>query len=202
MKKQLDYFMIAGEVGGNQDLFRDFMMNKGGCAAATCCDSCIYFAMRSKMAHLYPFDIRNISKEDYIQFAMRMKPYISPRVMGVNKLYMFTEGAEKYLRDVGDNQLEMREFSGTHSDAEAAQVIKQQIDAGYPVPYLMLKHRNPDYTDFVWHWFLCIGYEETEDDFLITVATYGESVTLSLTGLWDTGYEEKGGLILWAEKEN
>ena len=29
-----------------------------------------------------------------------------------------------------------------------------------------------------------------------------ESVTLSLTGLWDTGYEEKGGLILWAEKEN
>ena len=29
----------------------------------------------------------------------------------------------------------------------------------------------------------------------ITVATYGEAYTFSLRDLWDTGYEEKGGLI-------
>ena len=44
MKQILDYFMIDGEVGGNQDWFRNVVMHIGGCAAATACDCCIYFA--------------------------------------------------------------------------------------------------------------------------------------------------------------
>ncbi len=35
MKQILDYFMIDGEVGGNQDWFRNVVMHIGGCAAAT-----------------------------------------------------------------------------------------------------------------------------------------------------------------------
>lgn len=42
MKQILDYFMIDGEVGGNQDWFRNVVMHIGGCAAATACDCCIY----------------------------------------------------------------------------------------------------------------------------------------------------------------
>lgn len=59
----------------------------------------------------------------------------------------------------------------------------------------MLRHKDKKFTDFVWHWFLCIGYEETDNNFLITVTTYGEATTFSLNELWNTGYEEKGGLI-------
>mgnify|MGYP006994610556 CR=1 FL=1 len=44
MKKELDYFMIDGEFGGNQDWFTNIVMNVGGCGAATACDSCIYLA--------------------------------------------------------------------------------------------------------------------------------------------------------------
>ena len=44
MKQILDYFIIDGEVGGNQDWFRNVVMHIGGCAAATACDCCIYFA--------------------------------------------------------------------------------------------------------------------------------------------------------------
>ena len=53
MKKQLDYFEIEGEFGGNQDWFTNVVMHIGGCAAATACDSCIYFA-REEQANFHP----------------------------------------------------------------------------------------------------------------------------------------------------
>lgn len=195
MKKQLDYFTIEGAVGGNQEWFRNVVMNMGGCAAATACDCCIYLALRREMHHLYPYNIEALTKEDYIQFSMKMKPYIRPRVGGVKKLSMFIEGFEKYLRDVGDTELKVTGFPGENNAKEAKNMIRQQIDKGFPIPYLMLKHRNPEFKDYIWHWFLCYGYEETEEDFRITVATYGESATFSLAELWNTGYEERGGLI-------
>lgn len=202
MKKTLDYFMIDGEIGGNQEWFRNVVMNIGGCAAATACDSCIYFALRHGMGHLYPYHVQKLNKEEYIDFSMKMKPYIKPRVGGVKKLYMFIDGFAKYLEDAGDGELAMAEFPGEKPYAEAAEFIKEQIDAGFPIPYLMLRHKNTDYKDFVWHWFLCIGYELKDGEMLITVATYGEATTFSLKDLWSTGYEEKGGLIQFKWKAN
>ena len=195
MKKILDYFEIDGAVGGNQDWFRNLVMKMGGCAAATACDSCIYFAMHQNRLHLYPFDVRTLSKEDYIQFSQKMKPYIRPRMGGVRELSMYIEGFQNYLNDVGEIHLQMDGFSGEHSVEEAKAFIKKQIDADYPVPYLMLRHKDKKFEDLTWHWFLLYGYEEAERDFLVTVATYGETASLSLEELWNTGEEEKGGLI-------
>ncbi len=195
MKKILDYFSIEGTVGGNQEWFKNVVMYIGGCAAATACDCCIYLALRRGMTHLYPYDVHALTKQDYIDFSMKMKPYLRPRVNGVNKLWMFTEGFGKYLKDVGEDGLKMKELSGTEELRTAECFIRDQIDSGYPVPYLMLRHRKAYYKDFVWHWFLGYGYEERDDGLWITVATYGESYTFQLKDLWDTGYEEKGGLI-------
>lgn len=43
MKHELPYFYIGSAYGGNQDWLTDRMMNLGGCAAVTACDSSIYF---------------------------------------------------------------------------------------------------------------------------------------------------------------
>ena len=91
MKKTLDYFMIEGTLGGNQEWFKNVVMYIGGCAAATACDCCIYLALRRGMRRLYPYDAAHLTREDYVAFSMKMKPYLRPRVNGVNKLYMFTE---------------------------------------------------------------------------------------------------------------
>ena len=195
MKRILDYFSIDGAVGGNQEWFHNFLMYMGGCAAATACDCCIYLALRRGMTDLYPYDVHALTRQDYINFSMKMKPYLRPRVNGVNKLWMFTEGFGNYLSDVGEHSLQMEEFPGTEDYRSAEAFIKSQIDSGYPVPYLMLRHKKAYYKDFVWHWFLCYGYEERSDGLWITVATYGEASVFRLKDLWDTGYEEKGGLI-------
>ncbi|MEZ3488194.1 MAG: BtrH N-terminal domain-containing protein [Lachnospiraceae bacterium] len=135
-----------------------------------------------------------------------MKPYIRPRVNGVKKLEWYIEGFERYLSDVSartgaDSRIRMDEFSGEHTYEEARAVMKEQLDAGFPVPYLMLRHKmSGKYKDFIWHWFLVVGYEEAGEDFHIIAATYGEKVRLLLKELWNTGYEEKGGVILYRKR--
>lgn len=195
MEKVLEYFTIDGAVGGSQAWFHNVVMYMGGCAAATACDSSIYFALHKGWTNLYPFDIHHLTKEEYVRFAMKMKPYLKPRVGGVKKPSMFIEGYAAYLKDVGNKTLHMEAFEGEHSDEEAEHYIKQQIDRGYPVPYLMLRHQDARYKDFEWHWFLCYGYEIRDNRMWIAVATYGQKSMLPLQELWNTGWEEKGGMI-------
>lgn len=205
MKKELEYFTIENSFGGNQDWFTNIVMNIGGCAAATACDCCIYFAMQRGMEVLYPLDIHNLTKGDYKKFSQMMKPYIRPRAGGVKKLEWFIDGFQKYIHDVNEAnadrisekiQIDMKPFPGDKSLQEAKEFIKTQINREIPIPCLLLKHKNTElFKDYIWHWFLIVGYEETENDLLIKTATYGEAVEFSLSEMWDTGYEEKGGLV-------
>ena len=197
MQNELEYYKIGDSFGGNQEWFRNVLMYMGGCAAATACDSCIYLALRQGKEKLYPYDIHQLTKEDYIQFSMVMKPYLRPRVQGINKLSLYIEGFAKYLQDTGMQELKMGGFPGEYSAEKAAQQVKNQIDKGFPVPYLMLHHTMRKFKDFNWHWFLVVGYEETASDFKVKVATYGEATVFSLEELWNTGFEEKGGMILY-----
>lgn len=196
MKKELPYFKIGDSFGGNQDWFHNFLMHMGGCAAATACDSCIYFALHRDLMVLYPFDVNRITKEDYEAFAMKMKPYLRPRAGGIKKPAIFMDGFREYLNTLGKQDIiSMEGFSGDHSFEESASFIMDRIDNGYPIPYLMLKHTDCKFKDYSWHWFLLVGYEQTESDVMVTLATYGKATVFSLRELWHTGYEEKGGMI-------
>lgn len=197
IKKELEYFEIDGAFGGNQDWFTNVVMNIGGCAAATACDCCIYFAKLKGLKKLYPFDIERLSKEDYKSFSQMMKPYIKPRVGGVKKLSWFIAGFQKYIRDIGaDGLVDMAEFCGTQTVKEAESFIKTQIKYDMPVPVLLLQHKDKaQFKDYIWHWFLIVGYGQADGDFKIKTATYGEAVWFSLRELWETGFAEKGGLI-------
>lgn len=136
-----------------------------------------------------------------------MKPYIRPRVQGVKKPEWYIGGLEKYISDVNkrcgtDYQIHMEKFDGTGDEDEAERIICGQIDKELPVPYLMLRHLNTEkYKDFIWHWFLVVGYEKEKHETWIDVATYGEKVRLNLKDLWKTGCEEKGGIVIYEIKE-
>ena len=198
---ELDYFEIDGAVGGNQDWFSNVVMHIGGCAAAAACDTCIYFAKRFGNVGWYPFDIRNLNQKDYAAFGQRMKPDIRPRVGGVRKPEWFVEGFSHYLEEHPDPErpdLRMEIVRGEEPEEKAREALKSRIDRGYPVPFLLLQHQNRElFEDYIWHWFMVIGYEESEEDFLVQTATYGEKKAFSFGELWNTGCEEKGGMILY-----
>jgi len=200
MKKELAYFKIDQAYGGNQSWFRDPMMKLGGCGAATACDSCIYLALHGNRQHLYPNDIHQLSKDSYIQFAMRMKLFLRPRMQGINTLELFVNGFDAYLKQTNEKKLRLEPLSGDLPYEQAKEAVRKQIDLDLPIPFLLLRHKNYAMRDFVWHWFLVIGYEEFEDNFQIKVATYGNYHWLSLKELWNTGYKDKGGMILLTEE--
>jgi len=197
MKKELPHFVIGNTYGGNQNWMIDPWMHLGGCAALTACDSCIYLASFQKRKKLYPFDWTKLSKKEYIRFAGMMKPYLRPRAHGVDKVSIYIEGLGAYLSDVGETNLHMEELPGFELYDVAKQRVKEQIDGGVPIPYLLLYHKDANFKDYVWHWFLLNGYDESKDGMLVKAVTYGGYQWLDFERLWDTGHDTKGGFVLY-----
>lgn len=207
MKKEVRYFTIGNSYGGNQDWFTNIVMRIGGCAAATACDSCIYFAKEKGLSSLYPLgEVDRLDREAYKTFSQKMKPYIRPRMSGVKRLSWYIDGMEKYLEDhqrkTDGRRLELEGFSGDRSYEEAVQMVKSQLEQELPIPYLMLQHKDKAlFRDFIWHWFLITGYEESPEGIYLLAATYGKKHRLPFWKLWNTGSEEKGGMIRYSFRE-
>ncbi len=199
MKKELDYFTIGSSYGGQQDWYPEYMLRIGGCALTTACDCSIYFKKHLSRDELCPLETDDITKEEYIRFALTMKPYLRPRMGGIDRLSLYREGYGNYLSDVGCRTITMAELEGHRSVDEAEQTVIGQIEAKMPVPYLMLHHKNRALRDYDWHWFLLTGFDERDDGLYVKTVTYGEWHWLRLRDLWETGYRRKGGMILFAD---
>ena len=100
-KFEIDYYEIEGSPGGSQDWCSDFWMNLGGCAALAAGDMAICLSRNYGLSECCPYDPDHMTKEDYDQYAMILKPYIRPRFNGVTRLSIFTSGFQSYLRDRG-----------------------------------------------------------------------------------------------------
>lgn len=197
VKKELPYFEISHSYGGNQDWFSDITLRIGGCAAVAACDSCIYFD-RFFGTHLYPFDPEHITRKEYTGFAGMMKPYLHPRWTGIDRLELFIDGFMEYIRNTDGTVLTMKGMSAFEPAEQAAQAVTEQIDSGYPIPFLNLHHRDPNFRDYDWHWFLLNGYERWQDTLMVKAVTYGSWRWLDFHALWNTGRKPKGGMILYS----
>ena len=199
--RELPHFNIEGYVGGNQDWFIDPMMKLGGCGAETACDISIYLDLYKGTA-LYPYDIKKLNKKDYISFSKVMKPYLSPRMSGIDRLDIYTEGFGKFLADRECECIGMEEISGDEKASEVISKIISQIDDRMPVATLTLRHHDKKFKEFFWHWYLINGYKHDgrkadDPNFEVKCLTYGESEFINFRELWDTGYEKKGGIVLF-----
>ena len=202
---ELPYFNISRSYGGNQNWFLDFWMHIGGCGALTMCDLMIYMAMHRARSECTPFSTDQLTRRSYVRFGMQMKPYLKPRKTGIKDLKTFMDGAEDYLKDNSIEGIELEAFPGTRSYESAELVLKNQIDAGIPVPMLMLNHKRKEFSFFEWHWFLLVGYEDRKEGEKVVcyakAATYGKAHWIRFDRFWETGEEERGGLIIVKEKQ-
>ncbi|MBQ4361629.1 MAG: hypothetical protein II787_01785 [Lachnospiraceae bacterium] len=206
-RRELEHFTIGGSYGGNQTWFRSFMMRLGGCGAETACDLSIYLELHKGAGGLCPLDVHALTRRGYVDFAHEMERYLWPRRTGIDKLSIFTEWYGKFLRDrsgaaAGTGApgnsfgISLEAFDGSEPYERAAENVISRIDAGFPIPTLVLRHQDKAFKDYVWHWFLINGYEEREETVLVKTVTYSEYQWLDLKKLWDTGYENRGGLVL------
>ena len=200
MKHELEHFYIGSSYGGNQDWFRTFMMRIGGCGAETACDSSLYFALHRGVEGIYPFDAEHLTRREYVDFAYVMEPYLKPRMSGIDRLDIYVDGYSAYLRDRGVEGIGMEMLDGGEPYEKAAEALKRQIDDGFPVPTLVLNHKDRSLSDYVWHWFLINGYDERGGRLMAKAVTYSSYRWLDFERMWDTGYSYKGGLILYGVK--
>lgn len=190
--------MIGRSYGGNQEWFSNFMMRLGGCAAETACDSSVYFAREKGITQAYPYDAQHLTRKEYVEFSKIMEPYLKPRRSGIDRLDIFIDGYGRYLMDRGITQVTMTGLEGYEPVEKARAALIAQIDRGLPVPVLVLKHKNRKFRDYNWHWFLVNGYKTIDESrTLVKAVTYSEYQWLPFEELWDTGYQRKGGLILY-----
>lgn len=201
MKLELPYFKIGKGLGGNQSELGDLVMRMGGCAAVTACDFCVYMALYHRHSNLYPYDINNLNIDDFNKFAKIMKPYLRPRIQGITNLNIYVRGLSKYLNKFGTDNIEIIGFSGLNSEENAIAEIKKKLNQGLVIPYLLLRHKNPQFSHLTWHWFIIIGYEERAGEFFVKVVTYGRCSWLPFCDLWETGYKKKGGMILISSRK-
>lgn len=200
MLKELDYFWVGKEYGGRQSLLPDVVMRFAGCAAVTACDSLIYMTLYKNLKNLCPFSTDQLRGRDYVAFFKTVKPYLRPRLMGINRLEIFVAAFKKFLKEHGTFILDVLPWSGDHDEQDTVNTIRQQIDRGFLIPYLLLHHKNPNFENYEWHWFLLTGYDEKPDGrFMVKAVTYGAYEWLDFAKLWNTGYDRKGGLILFKE---
>ncbi len=199
---ELNSVVIEGAVGGSQKWLRDLVMRYGGCAAITACDCSLYLAQNFGWTDLYPFDLQAVTKKDYEKFAKIMKPYLMPRLFGIDKLDTYINGYERYLKDKGEKRLKLTGLSATVPFREYAQAVKDRLAQQMPIPCLVLKHKNLYLKDYVWHWFVLMGCEEVKGQLLVKAVTYGNFQWLDLKKIWDSGYKKKGGLILFKRAIN
>lgn len=198
MRLELQHFTIDGAYGWNQDWFPNFFMRMGGCAAVTACDSCVYFALRHGLSELIPFDPQNITRQNYLTLAAQVKPYLHPRMRGIDRIEIYQDGFGRYLQSVGASRLRVGGLQGYAPYSDAADALRKQIEARYPVPFLLLMHDDPAFDFYQWHWFLLMGLDDSFGSLRVKAVTYGASRWLDFQKLWSTGKSEKGGMILFS----
>lgn len=173
-------------------------MRLGGCAAVTACDACVYFALRMGKRDLIAFDPARITRADYLRLAGQMRRTLGPRMRGVDRLELYQEGFAGYRAAIGVREPLADALHGSRPYKEAEAAAIRQIGAGYPIPFLTLRHRNPEFSFYEWHWYLLMGYQKRAGAFWVQAVTYGARRWLDLRELWDTGFTEKGGMILFS----
>lgn len=219
-EKELEYFLVGGGYGGDQDRFVDPWMKLGGCAAVTACDLSIFLARFRGYESLCPFDAREeeIPQSEYLALSREMKPYLKPRFSGIDDVSIYTDGFGRYLADHGCPEMSFRTVDGHVPAEEAAREVEAYLDhEAVPVPVLILNHRDRAMENFVWHWFLLTGYRLTGEDgrapapglpagrggpekcrergFFVKTVTYGGWEWVDFSRLWNTGEERRGGMV-------
>ena len=191
-KRELPFPKIEKYIGGSQEWYPVGHMRLGGCSTCTAAEISMYLAEYKGKKGLCKCKIDSI--RDFVEYSKKIYKYIYPRFMGLHKLSLYIKGYEKYATECGES-VNISSLDGNEKVENAMFFIKDAIDDGYPLAYLLLKHQDEDIDEIEWHWFTVIGYEDTIDDMIITFVTWGEKFNISLKKLWATNKTPKGGIV-------
>ena len=163
MRLELPHFEIEGEYGANQEKYTDFWMHLGGCAATCACESALLFKKYHGLSEAYPYDTDEVTREQFNAFTLEMKPYLRPRMMGIDKLSLYMDGFSAYLHDRGVDCIRIGELPGEVPYEQAEEAVRRDTGARA-------------LRSIIEEFMLDIMYEIPKDDTIGTVTITGDYI--------------------------
>ncbi len=196
MKRELDFITIDNTYyGGDQNWHTHGMMKLGGCSAVCACEQSIYLSKTfPALRKLYPYDPGHVSKDDFLRFFEIMFRYIYPGIGGLTSVDKFERMFQNYIETTGVCA-SLEKLDGHAPLSEAKQFVQDAITDGVPVMYLMLKHADPQFDEYEWHWFNLTGYEAQGDKMSVDFATWGTKCRFDFVAAWNTRKFWRGGML-------
>ena len=188
-KLNYDYLLIDEKYyGGNQEWYKEFFHKKAGCGPTTASTITMY---ESK---------KKYNKNDFVELMEKMWDYITPGMMGLNKIELYDEGYNKYIKDkkfklkesvilkISQNKNERPNIN------ELFEFLNNSIKLDHPVAFLNLDNGKENKLDS-WHWVTIVGIEYNKNEELYaTIADEGLLKTIDLS-LWINSTSKEGGFI-------
>jgi len=196
MKKNLDFIDVEGNYGGDQHWYKDKFMRLAGCSSVCASEACAYLAGRfPHLRGLYPHDPARIGKKEFISFMTGMFSFFPPGITGLSNIRRFRRCFLDYA-DAAGVAVRPALMDGREPLGAARDFVTAALDEGYPVMYLLLRHKDPALDDYTWHWFNLTGYETKGESMSVDFATWGSKHTADFDNLWNTGANHLGGMVV------
>ena len=190
-KLNYDYLLIDDKYyGGNQEWYSNIFHKKAGCGPTTASTITMY---ESKNKY---------SKEEFIKLMDNMWNYITPGMMGLNKIEYFDEGYNKYIKDNKLNLKETNILNISKSKDERPNIeelyefLNNSIKLDHPVAFLNLDNGKETKLD-AWHWVTIVGIEHDGNHLIATITDEGLLKKIDLT-LWLNSTTKEGGFIYFS----
>lgn len=192
MNIELPFITVAGHYGGDQYKYPRARMRLGGCSTVCACHAATLIALNDPdRAGLSPLKALDVTRKDFNAFGVTMFKYVYPGFRGMPETAIFEKSFSEYADSVGI-KVSYSSLQGDASYEEARAFIEEALSSGKYVQFLLLKHKNKIFDDIEWHWFTVTGI----NDDTIIFSSFGERCEAQLSLLWDTGFDEKGGMLI------
>ena len=174
IKDIVDYY------GGSQDWYSSYYKRLAGCAPVAASNITMYEKRKNSD--------KKYSKHEFIELMNDLWNYITPGIMGVDKVEKYMKGYDKYIKETNMNLTKRKIFqTKTKNIDELEKYLKEALEKNHPVAFLNLDNGKETNLES-WHWTTIIGLEIKDKNLKALIS--------------DEGYIKEIDLKLWLETTN
>lgn len=183
--------------GPNQSWYPKRFQRMAGCGPTSCSNIIWYLAQtRENYKGLCPYD--GTTYEGFLKLMQDVWQYVTPGLMGVNKLEMFENGAISYGKDKGYSlscksfKIQSRNFINDKEIENAFDFIEEALKEDLPVAFLNLNNGQLSNLES-WHWVTIYELDREKGRVSILDQSRLEEIDLKL---WMNTSSKGGGFVV------
>lgn len=174
--------------GGNQYWFPKITHRLSGCGPVAAANITAYLSQTSPQKYypLYPYK-GAITKDNFVKHMGEIRKYVIPGMFGLTSVKQFSDNLLAFAYHRGISLVPYILDDDASDIEDAITFISQALSQKLPVAILVLKHSIKELKDYTWHWMTVTGLklDSTDNNYYISVSTYGERRKINLNLLWN-----------------